>query len=78
MRRRIVLAGAILLLLVLVPTASLAGESLAIYAGGIACVEESRMVLLVGGDGEKLQLDNVPSWLIPSSLQVDFDGEILA
>ena len=78
MRRRIVLAGAILLLLVLVPTASLAGESLAIYAGGIACVEESRTVLLVGGDGEKLQLDNVPSRLIPSSLQVDFDGEILA
>ena len=78
MRRRIVLAGAILLLLVLVLAASFAGESLAIYAGGIACVEESRTVLLVGGDGEKLRLDNMPSRLIPSSLQVDFDGEILA
>ena len=78
MRRRIVLTGAVLLSLVLVPTALFAGESLAIYAGGIACVEESRTVLLVGGDGEKLRLDNVPSRLIPSSLQVDFDGEILA
>lgn len=78
MRRWIVLAGIILLSLVLVPTASFAGESLAIYAGGIACVEESRTVLLLGGDGEKLRLDNVPSRLIPSSLQVDFDGEILA
>ena len=79
MIKRIVLAEVILLLgLVLVSTALFAGESLTIYTEGIACVEESRTVLLVGGDAEKLRLDNVPSRLIPSSLQVDLDGEILA
>jgi len=78
MMKRIVLAEAVLLTLVLVPIALFAGESLAIYEEGIACVEESRMILLVGGDTEKVQLENMPSRLIPSSLQVDLDAEILA
>ena len=78
MMKRIVLAEAVLLTLVLVPIALFAGESLAIYEEGIACVEESRMILLVGGDTEKVQLENMPSRLIPSSHQVDLDAEILA
>jgi hypothetical protein len=75
--RLLSLCFSVLLLLVAIPAGMLLGEELVVYQQGLACVQETREVQLTAGMNE-IELTGVPTELIPASLSIGVDGEILS
>lgn len=67
----------VLLLLVVIPAGMLIGEELVVYQQGLACVRETREVQFTAGVNE-IELAGVAAELIPASLSIGVDGEILS